>query len=113
MKCSYILAGALALLLVSADAFAIDFGDPAAGKDKASACFACHGQGGNSTNPNFPKLAGQHADYLLYALKAYKSGDRQNAIMNGQASKLSLTDMKDLAAYFASQQSNLQTLSRD
>lgn len=113
MKRSYILVGALALVLVSADALAINFGDPAAGKEKATACFACHGQGGHSKNPNFPKLAGQHADYLLHALKQYKSGARQNAIMNGQAAKLSLTDMKDLAAYFASQETDLQTLSRD
>lgn len=113
MKRSYILLGALALLLVSFDALAINFGDPAAGKDKASACVACHGEGGHSKNPNFPKLAGQYADYLLNALKQYKSGARQNAIMNGQASNLSVTDMKNLAAYFSSQESDLQTLPRD
>jgi cytochrome c553 len=57
-------------------------------------------------------LAGQHADYLVHALKAYKSGDRQNAIMNGQAAALSEQDMRDLAAYYAAQSAAIQTLER-
>ncbi|MGD8428991.1 MAG: cytochrome c [Ectothiorhodospiraceae bacterium] len=87
-------------------------GDAAAGKAKSQACAACHGADGNSTNPTFPKLAGQYADYILHALKAYKSGARQNPIMSGQVANLSEQDMKDLATYFSSQQSNLTTLPR-
>ena len=79
-------------------------GNAEAGKAKSTACAACHGPDGNSTSSMFPKLAGQHRDYLLQALKSYKSGKRKNAIMNGQAANLSETDMADLAAYFGSRQ---------
>ena len=57
-------------------------GDAEAGKAKSAACAACHGPDGNSVAPTFPKLAGQHADYLVKQLKEYKSGERQNATMN-------------------------------
>jgi cytochrome c553 len=78
-------------------------GDPAAGKEKSQPCQACHGADGNSLTPNFPKLAGQYQDYLVRALMEYKSGARKNPIMSGQVAALSEQDMKDLAAYFASQ----------
>lgn len=78
-------------------------GDPAKGKTKAAACGACHGADGNSSNSAWPKLAGQHAQYLEAQLKAYKSGERKNPIMMGQVAKLSDQDIKDLAAYFAAQ----------
>jgi cytochrome c553 len=96
------------LAVVAPDAFAVKFGDPKAGEEKAQACAACHGV--DNDNPQFPRIAGQHADYLLHALKAYKNGDRQNAIMQGQVSGLSVEDMKDLAAYYASLESDLKTL---
>jgi cytochrome c553 len=82
-------------------------GDPEAGKKKAEACAACHGQDGNSPTPTFPRLAGQHEDYLRKALQDYKSGERKNAIMNGMAAPLSDKDQSDLAAYFASQPSSV------
>ncbi len=88
-------------LLVSNVAVA---GDAAAGKEKSQVCQACHGADGNSPAPTFPKLAGQYEDYLLRTLLEYKSGARKNAIMNGQVAALSEKDMKDLAAYYASQQ---------
>lgn len=78
-------------------------GDPAAGEAKSATCKACHGPDGNSPTPAFPILAGQHADYMLQVLKEYKSGVRKNAIMGAQATALSEQDMKDLAAYYASQ----------
>ncbi len=78
-------------------------GDPEAGRAKAAACAGCHGADGNSTVATFPILAGQHADYLVQALKDYKSGKRKNAIMQAQAAGLSEEDMENLAAYFASQ----------
>lgn len=96
------------LAVVAPDALAVKFGDPEAGEKKAQACAACHGV--DNDNPQFPRIAGQHADYLLHALKAYKSGDRQNAVMQGQVSGLSIEDMKDLAAYYASLDSELETL---
>lgn len=74
-----------------------------AGKTKAAACAACHGADGNkSIDPSYPKLAGQHRDFLLRALLDYKSGARKNAIMQGQVANLSKRDLQDLAAYFAS-----------
>ncbi len=74
-----------------------------AGKNKAATCGACHGMDGNSTNPQFPKLAGQNASYIEAQLTAFKSGKRQNPIMAGQAAGLSDQDMQALAAYFSSQ----------
>ncbi len=78
-------------------------GDAEAGKGKAAVCAACHGQGGNSTNSAWPKLAGQGAVYTYEQLKAFKDGSRSNPIMAGQVANLSDQDMKDLAAYFATQ----------
>lgn len=83
-------------------------GDVAAGKEKSVTCVPCHGEDGNSTDPTFPKLAGQHADYIVQALKDYKSGKRNNGIMIG-FSNLSDQDMEDLGAYFAAQDSVLHT----
>lgn len=78
-------------------------GNAEAGKAKSAPCAACHGADGNSPTPSFPKLAGQHADYLYHSLKDYKSGKRKNPIMSGQVANLSTQDMKDLAAFFAKQ----------
>jgi len=96
------LAAALVAALISSAVLAA--GDPAAGKEKAQqVCAACHGADGNSATADFPKLAGQHGDYLVAALGQYKSGKRKNAIMAGFAGTLSDKDMADLAAYFSSQ----------
>jgi cytochrome c553 len=78
-------------------------GNAEAGKQKTQLCVACHGADGNSATGDFPKLAGQNADYLLAALKQYKSGKRKNQIMAGFAGGLSDEDMANLAAYFAAQ----------
>jgi len=78
--------------------------DLVAGKAKATEiCLACHGDGGNSTVADFPKLGGQHPDYLAKALRDYKSGQRKNPIMAGFASALSKQDIENLAAYYGSQ----------
>lgn len=98
MKKFLIIAAALA---VSAQAHA---GDPAAGKEKAKVCATCHGENGVSQVPDFPKLAGQHQDYLVRALTDYKSGARKNAIMVGQVANLKRGDIADLAAYYSGQQ---------
>ncbi len=82
--------------------------DVAAGQAKAKeVCAACHGIDGNSQSPDFPKLAGQHGDYLAKALRDYKAGTRKNAIMAGFAGALSAKDIDNLAAYYASQPSVL------
>jgi len=78
-------------------------GNYEAGKAKSTTCAACHGFDGNSTVSSFPKLAGQHRDYLLQALHEYKIGVRKNPIMGGQVQALSDADMQDLATYFSEQ----------
>lgn len=95
-------------ILVSGTAVA--GGDAEAGKAASATCAACHGADGNSTIPTNPKLAGQYESYLVEALKAYRSGARQNAIMSGFAAALSDQQIADLAAYFSSQESTLQTV---
>ncbi len=70
-------------------------------------CAACHGKDYNSPiDPSYPKLAGQHKDYLAHALIAYKRGDapngRSNAIMTGQVKPLTNKDIADIAAYLHS-----------
>ena len=79
-------------------------GDAKAGKAKAVNCAGCHGVNGNSTNPAWPKLAGQHAGFIAKQLADFKSGKtRSDPLMAGQVANLSQQDMDDLGAYFASQ----------
>jgi cytochrome c553 len=75
-----------------------------AGKEKAKVCAACHGADGNSATADFPKLAGQQADYIVKSLQGYKSGTRKNPVMAPMGANLSQRDMEDLAAYFSHQQ---------
>ncbi|HYE34948.1 cytochrome c [Methylocaldum sp.] len=82
-------------------------GNAAVGQGKAESCGGCHGEDGNTTDANFPRLAGQHESYLVKALEDYKSGARKNAIMNGIAEGVSEEDMKDIAAFYASQKKGL------
>ena len=78
-------------------------GDPVAGKEKSSQCAACHGVDGNSINPEWPKLAGQHADYLVKQLSYFEAGERENVTMKPMASVLDEKGREDVAAYYASQ----------
>ena len=78
-------------------------GDAAAGKTKAVVCSACHGVDGNSINPLWPKLAGQHAAYLTKQMKAFRSGERKDPVMAPMAMPLSDTDIEDISAFYASQ----------
>lgn len=84
-------------------------GNPENGKTKAAqVCAACHGPEGNKPSaPDQPILAGQHYDYLVKALTDYKNGKRANPIMKGFAAPLTPQDIQDLAAWFASQKSEL------
>jgi cytochrome c553 len=88
-------------------ASAIERGDAARGSELANTCAGCHGPEGNSTNPQFPRLAGQYADYIVQALLAYKRGQRENAIMQGIVAELSEQDMEDLGAYYFKQRGDL------
>lgn len=91
--------GASMMMSVGANAA----GDAAAGKAKSAVCAACHGPDGNSANPLWPKLAGQHAPYMVKQLKDFKSGARKDPVMAPMAAPLSEKDMENLAAYYASQ----------
>ena len=78
-------------------------GDPTKGKALSQPCAACHGNDGNSINPIWPKLAGQHSSYIFNQLSNFKSGDRVNAQMTAMVANLSEQDMKYLGAYFESE----------
>ena len=82
-------------------------GNAAAGKTKSASCAACHGPDGNGNIPLYPRLAGQHEDYLHKVLQDYQSGARKNVVMKGMATPLSAQDIADLTAYFASQPKGL------
>ena len=86
-------------------------GDIEAGKAKSTTCVACHGNDGNSPVDQFPKIAGQVPGYIVTQLQAYKSGERENAIMLGIVGVLSEQDMEDLDAYYASQTATIEGVS--
>jgi cytochrome c553 len=115
-----LLRSALARLLASGIAFALpaatfgaDYidqrsiaavhGDAGAGAAKAAVCAACHGPNGNAIVPAFPRLAGQHAEYLYGELLKFKRGTRPQSPMTAQAATLSDQDMRNLASFFAAQ----------
>lgn len=79
-------------------------GKAEAGKLKASACNGCHGADGNSINPDVPGLAGQNGPYLENVLLAYRNGTRKDGLMQATVANLTVQDLRDLAAYFASQE---------
>ena len=98
-----LLAGiATAVLLLTA--LPSNAADLAAGEKIATErCAACHGKDGNTPiDPSYPRLSGQHEDYLVHALRDYKDEKRKNPIMGAQAKQLSRADMENLAAYYAS-----------
>ena len=78
-------------------------GDPVAGKEKAAQCASCHGADGNSVNPEWPKLAGQHADYLVKQLQYFEAGERENVTMKPMASVLDAQGREDVSAFYAMQ----------
>lgn len=89
-------------------------GDPAALEGKITACTACHGENGaKPIMPEYPILAGQYADYLATALRAYRDGRRTNPIMSGQVAALQLSDadIDAIAEHFSAQQ-GVKTLTK-
>jgi len=89
-------------------------GDAAKGHDKAKqVCGACHGENGDKPlQPEYPVLAGQHQDYLMKALKDYKSGARKNAIMGGQAAPLTDKEIEDVTKWFSEQKTSLHVIEK-
>ena len=98
MNRTLLIAGIVTLLAIGTAQAA---GDAQAGKVKAAMCAACHGVNGEGIAPN-PALAGKKEDQLIQAMKEYKSGQRDNAVMKGILSSLSDQDLANLAAYYAS-----------
>lgn len=83
----------------------------AKGKATGQSCIDCHGAEGNAPiDASYPKLGGQYPDYLAHALKEYRSGARQHALMTPQATDLNDQEIADLAAYFGSRESQLKDL---
>jgi cytochrome c553 len=78
-------------------------GTAAAGATKAALCSSCHGPNGNSTNPEWPRLAGQNAVYIAEQLRLFRSGVRNNPVMRPLAAALSDQDIDDLAVYYEAQ----------
>jgi len=77
-------------------------GDPVAGKKKAALCIGCHGVDGNSSNPDWPSLAGQGESYLAKQITDFKTGARKDGTMNAMVGSLSDADIANVSAFFAS-----------
>jgi cytochrome c553 len=111
MKAS--LLGAIILALSGLVSFTANAADIEAGKAKSAVCAACHGADGNSANAAWPSLAGQHATYIYKQLQDFKEGRRNDATMAGMVALLNDEDMKNIAAYFESQQPKAVTFDPD
>jgi cytochrome c553 len=99
-----LLAALASTAFATSAAFAQTPGNPQRGKDLANTCLGCHGVPGyRNAYPNYsvPRLEGQHPEYIVAALQAYRSGDRSHLTMHSQASSLSDQDMADIASYFS------------
>ena len=111
MKRLIMIITALALAAVAGSGLA--GGDPAAGQTKSMICSACHGADGNSSNGDYPSLAGQVSGYIAQQLANFKSGIRSNTIMGGMAQTLTEEDMANLDAWYSSQQPTVYALAED
>jgi cytochrome c553 len=103
-RVSVFLALFLVAVLASAQAEAQVVGDAARGAKLGYTCLGCHGiPNYNNVNPVYPvpKLGGQHPEYLVVALTAYKNGERAHGTMHAQASSMNEQDMADVAAFLA------------
>ena len=78
-------------------------GNPVAGGTKAASCVACHGNDGTSTIPDYPHISGQNAKYLEIQMRQMRDGERVIPLMAGQLDAMSDQDLRDIAAFYASQ----------
>ena len=95
--------GSAAAILAAALCFVLPFAIAEEIPRKAQVCAACHGPGGNSTDPAMPALAGQPAQFISMQLFMFREGNRKDPQMSPMASGLSNADMNELAAYFSRQ----------
>nr|VFK29184.1 MAG: Cytochrome c553 [Candidatus Kentron sp. MB]VFK34764.1 MAG: Cytochrome c553 [Candidatus Kentron sp. MB]VFK76934.1 MAG: Cytochrome c553 [Candidatus Kentron sp. MB] len=104
-----LLALSVATSVSATESKATSSGDIEAGKIKSAVCAGCHGADGNSPASQFPRLAGQHASYLMKQIEDFRAGThRASDVMAPFAKGQSMEDMKDIAAYFAAQEQALQ-----
>ncbi|MEN9680846.1 MAG: hypothetical protein RLZZ627_739 [Pseudomonadota bacterium] len=96
MKCLVTIA------LLGSASLSLAAGNPEAGEEKAGLCAGCHGDDGNAAAPIFPKLAGQHASFLIKQLHDFRSQKRVEPTMNAMAEPLTDEDVLDLAAFYTS-----------
>jgi cytochrome c553 len=94
-------AGAIGLLIAAAPVASAFAQDAAAGRQKALQCQACHGLDGFAKIPGAPHLAGQVREYLVSAMREYKTGARKNEVMAVAMRQLTDEDIEELAAYYA------------
>ena len=92
----------ITLVLIGFASHVFAGGDPELGKKKSMLCVSCHGANGVSVGPLWPNLAGQKAAYTEKQLKAFRSGERKDMMMNQYAKPLSDDDIKHLSAYYES-----------
>jgi cytochrome c553 len=92
----------LGIVVVVVAAFAgVAQTDPAAGKVESVMCATCHGADGMSAATDVPNLAGQHYEYLMEQLIAFKEGTRRNGVMNEMVRPMSLAQLRNVAAYYS------------
>ena len=93
-----------ALLLAFTGMTVMAEGDVSEGRKLAETCLGCHAGKVTNASPMYhvPKLGGQHPDYIIAALKAYKAGQRWHPTMQANADNLSEADMADIASYISS-----------
>ena len=93
----------IAVLLYAGSASAEGDAKTGMALSQTKACGTCHGDDGNAgSDPQYPRLAGQYADYIAKALHEYKTDERKNPIMKGFASTLTEADIENIAAYYSS-----------
>lgn len=101
LKSGFLWVGSALVLLFSTPGIADDKADLARAEEIVSGrCFLCHGLQGESASPVFPRLAGQHAEYIARQLADFKSGKRNSDTMKAQAEELTPAEMKSLGAFF-------------
>lgn len=110
---------ATAVIFLSTGLYGITIAAPPAKGDPAKAralvqeaCAACHGADGNSADTHFPKLAGQHAEYLLREMKDYREGRRKSDIMAPMLASLSEDDLANVSAFYAQQEATVGAISK-
>ncbi len=109
MKTRYMKFNILIAALAMLSAVPAVAGDAEAGKQKATLCLTCHGEGNTVQGVGTPIISGQYEDYLIHAMKSYRSGARNNPVMAGFSASLSDQDIEDLAAYYSQMESQLFT----